>query len=81
MTKIDLSKFSVKKGCVVSSLPFTPEQKEIFDAVVAEEDTDEYPSAQIFRVVKNDWGINLTKTSLQSHRNRDCICYQIKENK
>ena len=72
MSKPDLSAFRV--GLCVNSLPFSTEQREVFDDVMAE-DKDEYPNAQILRVIQNDWKIPIKKTMLQTHRARECVCY------
>jgi hypothetical protein len=73
MSKPDLSAF--RKGQCINSLPFSPEQREVFDAVM-EEDILEFPNAKALRVVNNDWGISLRKTMLQSHRAKECSCYR-----
>lgn len=74
MSPIDLSVFTVPKKCVIGLLPFSEEQRILFDAVCAELDYETYPNVQIMRVLKG-WGLNAKKTSLAQHRNRDCMCF------
>jgi hypothetical protein len=60
---------------VISTLPFSPEQKELFDAVM-DADQEEYPAANIQRVLYDEWGINAKITALKNHRRKDCMCFR-----
>ena len=75
LSELDLDLFRVKTGCVISTLPFSPEQKELFDAVM-DEDQEEYPAANIQRVMYDEWDINAKITALKNHRRKDCMCFR-----
>ena len=74
MSTPDLSIFKVPSGCVISRLPFSPEQLEIFNAVL-KEDRDDYPNTRIASVVKEEWNISIKRTALSLHRREKCVCY------
>ena len=71
----NLEIFRKKTGCIISTLPFSPEQRESFNAVM-DEDQDEFPNVQIEDIVNNEWGINLKKTALSAHRRKKCLCFR-----
>jgi len=74
LVKVDLSIFKTRTGCVIGNLPFTDEQRDLFDAVM-EEDKDEYPTSNVLRILRDEWRLNAKITSLKTHRNKECICY------
>ncbi len=74
MSQIDLSIFKSKIGCVIGNLPFTEEQRDLFDAVM-EEDHLEYHSSNVLRILRDEWNLDAKMTSLKVHRRKECICY------
>jgi len=74
LSQIDLSIFKPRAGCIIGNLPFTDEQRDLFDAVM-EADREEYPTSNILRILRDEWHLNAKSTSLKSHRNKECLCY------
>jgi hypothetical protein len=72
VTSPDLSEFFVIKQCAVSSLSFSKEQREKFNAAL------KYPTSIISNVtilqVLENWGFKAKKTSLSEHRRGKCCC-------
>ena len=76
--KLDLSLFDrqlkVAAPATVCRLKveLTPEQIEMVDAAF---ETGLYPRAAIERVLKEDFGVNISEKPLQKHRDKKCSCY------
>ncbi len=73
--KANLEIFRVKNGCTIGTLPFSPEQRAIFDAVMEEESYEEFPNSRILEVLQDQWGLNAKKTALSVHRRKKCLCF------
>lgn len=75
MSVPNIDVFRKKTGCIISTLPFSAEQRAAFDAVM-DADQEEYPNVQIQEVVSKEWGIALKKTALSAHRRKKCLCFE-----
>ena len=73
LSNIDI--FKKKVGCIITTLPFSVEQREAFDDVM-DADKEEYPNVQIEDIVNHEWGINLKRTALSDHRRKRCSCFK-----
>ncbi len=78
MSKPDLSIFRAvpkEQTCVIGKLPLTPERLILFSEVL-EADKDEFPTTRIQEVLKEQWGIEVSITTLRSHRHKKCVCFK-----
>jgi hypothetical protein len=74
----DLSAFKAIEPdtkCTIGRLPFTDEQRIIFDLVM-EADRFEFPAARIIEVMNDDWGLEVGVTTLKQHRRKKCACFK-----
>ena len=74
LSQVDLSIFKSRVGCVISNLPFTEEQRDVFDEVM-EENKVEYPTINVLRIMRDEWHLDARITSLKTHRAKECVCY------
>jgi hypothetical protein len=72
VTKTDISEFMKPKGCPMSRLALSEEQRAKLETALAMPN-EVVSNASVRRVLK-DWGFSIGRDCISSHRKKECNC-------